>query len=149
MNILNLNLSEQQAKELLEYYQNEYRKIESRRTEILELIEQLGGQPKKTKGSFTPVLFPDPEFHADWSLSEQARFILKRYNKCFPVREIAQQLTTYRDDVTNEEEFQNLYTSLSGTISTKIKNKQIFNSYKPEGSSASKVGLLEWFDANG
>ncbi len=97
------------------------------------------------------MLFSTNAYDESWSWTEKARFILKGINKCLTAKEIIKIIaSSYQTELAlSDENFQNAFRSLSGTLSTKITNKIVFGRYKPNDGGDFKVGLIEWFDNDG
>ncbi|MBS1508914.1 MAG: hypothetical protein JSS79_19915 [Bacteroidetes bacterium] len=149
---IQLKISDEQARELLAYYQGEYKKLELKQRELLDLMAQLGGQPKKPNTILsTPFLFSNTVYNKEWSWTDKARFALKGFNKCLTAKEIVKIISSsYETEILmSEDSFQNAFRALASTLSTRIKDKSIFGRYKPTDGGEFKVGLIEWFDADG
>lgn len=146
MKTTNVNFSDEQVQELLEYYQISLKRLEAKRDDILNIISQLKNQNTNPIVTIGDGSGDGTDFHKDWSWSEKARYILRRKQKCYTTKEILKWIAFYQPELlANKQFWQESYQTLSGTISTKVKEKKIFDRYKPISGGEYKIGLVEWF----
>ena len=124
-------------KELLEYYSEKLKKIDSQRTTIMDIIKQLDGSSRD-----------EAQYKKQGSKSDKIEFVIKEAGKCLSTQEIVHRIGEYEPILINELNYKVTRKQIAGTISNKIKERKVFDRYKGS-EDIYLTGLKEWFHSNG
>lgn len=139
-------LSEDQKRELLNGLKEDLKAAEAKVKSIKDLINALTTQPQLTLMSnqhingTASIIKP---YNKNWSWTSKIIYVLETNKKCQTTRQILELIKQLEPDLNDRQSL----SSISGTISTKVKEDNLLDRYK-DGTEF-YMGLKEWFHSKG
>jgi hypothetical protein len=143
-----VNLTDDQRKDLIEFYREKAQKLRNEVKDLEDLLIQLSNAAAPTstvlpaEADSSRNRLASAEYKESWSWALKVRYVISKVGRCMPTRDVIDELKKY------ETFDKDPINSVSGTLSSKANKGLMFNKYKPYGAEY-YFGLKEWFNNDG
>lgn len=143
---IKLTLSDAQKAELVEFYRSEIKKLDSKKKEYIDLIDQLTDQPKAAKNQL-PLISGDASYDPTWPWIKKAMFVFSRTGSFLTAKEVFDKIIVFEPSLL-QGAVDNAR-SVSATLSVRAVERKGIGRFTLQGVPSFLYGPLDWFEKTG